>query len=262
MNDMRYFPRAALAGLIEAIRDAGYRVIGPRQETGQGGLVYREIDGVEDLPQGLTDRQAPGQYRLQTNGSPRYFGWANTSSAIKPFVYAPREKLWRVVHKEGRVHFEAVLREAAKTAILGVRACDLAALEIQDAHFLRGTFVDPYYRARREKLLLVAVNCSHAAATCFCVSTGDGPEVVSGYDILLDELEEGYLVRIGSTRGAVILVDLPLEPASTVQIQAAWGQIQQCRNQQRALPAAPDLARFGGLLEHPRWAEVAERCLA
>ena len=262
MRDMRYFPRAGLSSLIEAIREAGYRVIGPREETGQGGLVYREIDGVEDLPQGLHDDQAPARYRLEKSDSPRYFAWANTASAIKPFVYAPREKLWRAVRKEGRMHFEAVEREAVKTAILGVRACDLAALALQDAHFLRGKYLDPYYQARRDKLLLIAVNCSHAASTCFCASTGDGPEVSAGYDILLDELDEGYLLRTGSTRGEMIVAELPLEAALTAQVDAASEQLQHVRKQQRKLPEAADLAKLGEHLESARWTRIAERCLS
>lgn len=262
MSDMRYFPRTALPALIEAIREAGYRVIGPREETGQGGLVYREIDGVEDLPQGLRDCQAPGHYRLVRTDSPRCFAWANTASAIKPYLYAPREKLWRAVRKEGRVHFEAVEREAAKTAIIGVRACDLAALKLQDAHFLQGAYVDPYYKARRERLLLVAVNCSHAADTCFCASTGDGPEVSEGFDLLLDELDDGYLLRVGSTRGAMIVAELPLQPASVSQIEFAVAQSQACCGQQRALPAPEYLARIGDELESARWTRIAERCLS
>ncbi len=263
MSDMRYFSRTALPALIAAIRDAGYRVIGPREETGQGGLVYREIDGVEDLPQGMRDSQAPGYYRLVKTDSPRCFAWANTASAIKPYLYAPREKLWRAVRKEGRVHFEAVEREAAKTAILGVRACDLAALELQDAHFLQGDYVDPYYKARRERLLLVAVNCSHAAATCFCASTGDGPAARAGYDLLLDELEKGYLLRVGSERGAMIAADLPLLPASAAQQTEAAEQSEACtRMQQRTLPSQESLQQLGGLLEDARWTRIAERCLS
>lgn len=262
MSDMRYFPRSALPDLLDAIRDAGYRVIGPREETGQGGLVYREIDGVEDLPQGLHDVQEPGRYRLQKSDSPRYFAWANTASAIKPYVYAPREALWRVVRKEGRVHFESTQHPAEKTAILGVRACDLAALELQDAHFLRGKYLDPYYKARRERLLLVAVNCSHAAATCFCASTGDGPDVRVGYDILLDELDEGYLLRTGSTRGSMVVAGMQMELASEAHLQAARLQIEACAKQQRTLPAEPDLKRFSEVLEDGRWSKIAERCLA
>lgn len=262
MNDTRFLPRAGLAQLLIALRDAGYRVVGPREETGQGGLVFREIDGVEDLPHGLADRQEPGRYRLRTHETPRIFAWANTASAIKPFVFAPREKLWRAVRKEGRLHFEAVERDAARTAILGVRACDIAALALQDHHFLHGRYVDPYYQARRERLLLVAVNCSHPAATCFCASTGDGPEVVSGYDILLDELDEGFLVRSGSSRGAVIVADLPLLPASEEQRAAAYAQLLAAGEQQRALPPPHELRRLGELLEDGRWTRIAERCLS
>jgi len=262
MNDMRYFPRPGLAALIAAIKEADYRVIGPREDQGQGGLVYREIAGVDDLPQGLSDDQSPGRYRLVPNGTKRYFAWANTSSAIKPLVYAQREKLWQVVRKDGRIHFEQTHGIVEKTAILGVRACDLAALAIQDAHFLRGKYVDVYYRARREKLLLVAVNCSHAAATCFCTSTGDGPEVSSGYDLLLDELDDGFLIRSGSSKGAMIMADLATEAATPEQINAACLQSTGCREQQRALPPETELPKLMQHLESPIWDSIAERCLA
>lgn len=262
MERIRYFPRPGLASLITAIKEAGYRVIGPREEPGQGGLVFREISGVEDLPRGLSDEQAPGHYRLLPNGSERYFGWANTASAIKPYVFAPRERLWRVVRKGGKLHFEASRGHGLKTAILGARACDLAALAIQDAHFLRGAHVDPYYRRRRERLLLVAVNCSHAAETCFCVSTGDGPEVKAGFDILLDEIEDGFLARQGSSRGAMILNQVETSPASLEQLAIACVQSQLCRQQQRRLPPENRLPALMKRLDHPRWDEIAGRCLA
>lgn len=262
MEKIRYFPRPGLASLIAAIKEAGYRVIGPREEQGQGGLVFREIAGVEDLPCGLSDEQSPARYRLLPNGSERYFGWANTASAIKPFVFAPRERLWRVVRRGGKLHFQASRSHGGKTAIIGVRACDLAALAIQDTHFLRGRHVDPYYRRRRERLLLVAVNCSHAAETCFCVSTGDGPEVSGGYDILLDELEDGFLVRHGSSRGAMILAHVETIPASIEHLAIACAQNQLCRQQQRVLPEESRLLELRQKLDHPQWDDIAERCLA
>jgi len=56
----------------------------------------------------------------------------------------------------------------AALAIIGARACDLAALALQDAHFLRQERADPHYARRREQLFLVAVQCAEPAATCFC----------------------------------------------------------------------------------------------
>lgn len=255
-----YFPRERLAELIGMLRGAGFRIIGPRVD--QGALAYREIDGVGDLPQGLTDQQSPGKYRLLATGTQRHFSWANGANAIRPFVFAPHERLWRVDRDASGIHFRPLMNIAPRTAILGARACDLAALAISDTHFLRNAYPDPYYRIRRESLLLIAVNCSHAAATCFCASTGDGPEVLRGYDLLLDELDDGYLIRSGSASGDEILLKFPTIPASDEQQATARQQLDNCRQQQRALPPEAKLSELMQQLEHPAWVAVAEQCLA
>lgn len=242
------------------VRRAGFRVIGPRVD--QGALVYREIDGVEDLPQGLTDQQSPGRYRLVANGTQRHFSWANGASGLKPFIFAPRERLWRVDRDSHGIHFRPLMNIAPRTAILGVRACDLAALTLNDAHFLRNAYPDPYYRLRRENLLLIAVNCSHAAPTCFCASTGDGPEVLRGYDLLLDELDDGYLIRSASPAGEGVLQKFATVAASGLQFDQASHQLEMCRQQQRALPPASQLTELMNRLDHPGWGAVAEQCLA
>lgn len=256
----RYFPRMRLAELIELIRHTGFRVIGPRVD--QGALVYREIENAEELPQGLGDEQAPGRYRLAPNGTQRHFSWANGANAIRPFVFAPRERLWRVDRDASGTRFRPLMSITPRTAILGVRACDLAALQISDAHFLRNEYPDPYYRIRRDSLLLIAVNCSHAAPTCFCTSTGDGPEVLRGYDLLLDELDDGYLIRSGSPSGDELLLKFPTIAANDAQLATAREQLESCRNQQRALPSQQKLAKLMERLDHPAWAKVAETCLA
>lgn len=255
-----YFPRARLAELIAIVQQAGYRVIGPRED--QGALVYREIDSVADLPQGVTDRQVPGKYRLLKTGDARHFSWANGIDAIRPYVFAPRERLWRVDRDESGIHFRPLINVTSRTAILGVRACDLAALAISDQHFLHNTYPDPYYRARRESLLLIAVNCSHAASTCFCASTGDGPEVKAGYDLLLDELDDGYLIRSGSEAGAALLAQFPCEAAQAQHSAKAKAQLRDCAQQQRSMPAPAALSGMMQRLDHPAWESIAETCLA
>jgi len=257
-----FFARKNLDQLIKILHQSGCRVIGPRVETGQGGLVFREISSAAELPRGVRDVQSPGRYRLEQAESERCFMWANTAGAIKPYVFAPREKLWKVERKDGQLRFENLLHEPSRTAIIGVRACDLAALHIQDAHFLKDDGTDPYYRARRESLLLIAVNCSHAAQTCFCASTGDGPAVTTGYDILLDELDEGYLLQVGTSAGQNIAGRLSLAQASAGQVEVARRQTEECAAQQRRMPSAGALQRLGRKVESPVWSSVAERCLA
>jgi ferredoxin len=144
-------------------------------------------------------------------------------------------------------------------AIIGVRACDLAALAMQDRHFVE----DARYQERRHRLLLVGVDCAFPAATCFCASTGDGPGLQQGYDIGLSESDHGMLIWAGTDQGATILEGLGLVAASAAQLrEAADNTKAAARQQQRALPGRDRSMRLGSSLNHPAWSQVAERCLA
>ena len=76
-------------------------------------------------------------------------------------------------------------------AFLGLRACDLAAIAIQDRVFLGGAAEDRVYASARQDAMVVAVECAAPAATCFCTSMGGGPEVQAGADVVLTELLDG-----------------------------------------------------------------------
>jgi sulfhydrogenase subunit beta (sulfur reductase) len=172
--------------------------------------------------------------------------------------------LWRVAKgAEGQLDFAAEIPEMQPLAVVGVRACDLAALRLQDAHFLRGVHQDVHYAARRAGLFLVAVNCTHPAATCFCAATGDGPEAEFGCDLILDELESGFVVQSASERGAAIVDGLDLPPITDDHRATVVRQREQARTaQSRSLPAHDLRPLLDNALDHPRWAEVAARCLS
>lgn len=260
----RYLPRAQLSALLLLLQQQGYDCIGPQLRD--GAVVYERLTSISQLPQGILDEQEPGHYRLQKGDSERFFSWANGPQALKPYLFTPRETLWQVklssTQPSCSVEFVPTLPASAKTAVIGVRACDLAALQLQDQHFLEGQYVDPYYQVRREGLLIIAVNCSHPAATCFCHSTGDGPGAETGFDLRLDELDEGYIVTAGSDTGHSLLKALTLTEPDQVQRQQATDQLQSAARQQRQLPSTRLRDKLFAQLEHPRWDEVAARCLS
>lgn len=256
-----YLPRARFQALPETLQQAGYRCVGPRLRD--GAVVYDTFSRVDDLPRGLRDLQAPGRYRTETTDSPRFFAWANGPQALKPLLFASQEPLWRTERASGRLRFAVIVPEVFPTAVIGVRACDLAALRLQDAHFLRGPSRDAHYAARRERLFLVAVHCTHSAPTCFCASTGDGPRAEAGFDLALSELDEGFLVEAGSDAGRGILARLPLDEASAAQAQSAAAEIARAAERQaRRLPSRNLQAALFSNLDHPRWEDVARRCLS
>ncbi len=261
-----FLPRRDLGMLFDILSEQGYRIIGPQSDRSQreGAIVYDELNGPASLPAGFHDHQAAGQYRLKRDDSRRYFAWANGPQALKPLLFSPRETLWQAARdEEGRLHFSEYLPDPLPTAVLGVRACDLAALALQDAHFLNQHTPDPYYRKRRDSLFLVAVDCSHPADTCFCVSSGDGPDARQGYDLALTELDDGFLCRAGSESGRAVLKKLPLNEQTPGQTAAAQAQHEQAvKQQQRRLPENSPAGRLRLHAEHPQWEKAAERCLA
>lgn len=256
-----FLERDHLASLLQALHQAGYRCVGP--QVRDGAILYDTLDDISQLPRGIRDSQAPGSYRLQQTDDVRLFCWANGPQALKPLTFAPQESLWSVQRDDsGSLRFEPCVPEVEPVAVIGVRACDLAALYLHDKHFLQGPVKDPYYLARRQQLFLVAVNCSHPADTCFCASTGDGPEARYGFDLAMTELEDGYVVTAHSEAGVEQLGRLPVKAVSDGQLAAARQVIAQAGRQQRALPSQDLQQVLFDRLDHPRWQQLAERCLS
>jgi ferredoxin len=248
-----------LAQLFTALKDAGYRVYGPRIRD--GAIQFGPLDDAGALPVGVTNDQQPGHYRLQSGDSQRLFDWNHGPQGLKPLCFSPREVLWE--ESSEPFEYRRTLPETAKTAVIGVRACDLAALLIQDHHFLLEMRPDPHYQQRRESLLLIGVDCAHSAATCFCASTGDGPALDGGFDIGMAELDEGFLIWSGSDKGSPITEALTLQPAEDSQLEAMLQSTERAaREQQRQMPEAEELMQLYQRLNHSRWDEVAERCLS
>jgi ferredoxin len=260
-TDSAFLLRRDLQRLLQALMDAGYQCLGP--QVRDDAIVYERLTDVAQLPRGITDSQNPGEYRLHRTASPRCYAWAVGPQALKPLVFQPVETLWQVRRVDGRLTFEPHVPTPQPTAVLGVRACDLAALQLLDAHFLpSGQNTDDHYRQRRESLFLIAVDCSQPAATCFCHSTGDGPAAHRGYDIVMAELDDGYLLAPGSDRGAALMAGLPLQPLDPARIEDAEREQRRAEAaQQRRLDPEQGKALLDKL-DHPRWDDVAERCLA
>ncbi|MGF1547773.1 MAG: 4Fe-4S dicluster domain-containing protein [Thiotrichales bacterium] len=258
---MQFLPSVELGRLIEVLREQGFKCLG--SVVREGAVVYAEIASASELAVGVSDRQRPGEYRLTRSDRLRYFDWAAPAQSLKPLLFKPREDLWRCVRDaDGTLEFTEAKPEPAMRAVIGVRACDLAALALNDRHFL-GNLRDPYYAAQRRALFTVAVHCTRPAETCFCASTGDGPHADAGFDLALHELDEGFLVEVGSLAGEAVAAALPLEDASPEQIRRAANELRDATEMQhRALPGRDLRESLLARQEHPRWDQVAARCLA
>ena len=258
---MDFLYRKELQSMINLLIESGYHCVGPQVRNST--IVFDTLTSIEQLPQGIMEEQLPGAYKLVKNDNPMFFQWTTGPQAIKPFIFSPYEKLWSSSKQSnGSLSFEQVEPDHYKLAIIGVRACDIAALYLMDKHFLHDHGKDPYYLARRQNMFLIAINCTRSAPTCFCTSTGDGPHAHYGYDIAMTELDEGYTIESLSEEGKNILGQLNTQPVSDAQKQIAQQSIESAAQQQRQLPSRNLKKILFENLHHPHWDEIAERCLS
>lgn len=252
--------------LISALAKRGYEVIGPTVHD--GAVVYHHIQGISDLPRGITDEQEAGRYRLKPREDGALFGYAVGPQSWKQFTHPAEVKLFDAEQKDNVFRILGTPDQKRRFAFLGVRACELAAIRVQDRVMLEGPYRDAVYQARRENAFLVAVECTHSVATCFCSSMGTGPQVRdAGVDLTLTEVVDSsghwFLIAAGSDRGAEVLAELEAREASEAERSAALDRVEAAgRAQTRSLDNDGIRDVLYKNFEHPRWDQVAERCLA
>lgn len=265
MTRMEIIEREAMDDLLGALRSRGYTLIGPT--VGQGAIVYDEITSSDDLPAGWSDEQDGGTYRLVRRDDEALFGYAVGPRSWKHYLHPPTVRLWRARRDaEGGVDFEAEPDEPPPYAFIGARSCDLHAIATQDRVLLEGEHADPVYEARRRQVFVVAINCTVAGGTCFCVSMGTGPRASAGYDLALTEvLEDGrhyFVAETGSERGGEVLAEVAHRGAGASEIEAAAAGVERAAaSMGRELETDGIKELLYRNYEHPRWDEVSERCL-
>lgn len=255
------FAKSELERMVSTLWDAGYTVIGP--QVRDAAIVYDEVHHLEELPRGVHDVQQPGKYRIVDAGHDNYFEFNVGPHSWKQFLFPPQLSIASSSRDDSGWSFKTTQHPLTKYALLGVRACELAAIAVQDRVFLHGPYVDPVYKARREAALIIAVNCSVAAATCFCQSTQTGPRCQLGYDLALTELADGFLVEIGSERGRELIGKLTTSEATAQDLRDATELQQRATSQLSKQLDTRDLRNLLlDNLEHPHWDDVAQRCLS
>ena len=254
-----------LGNLIEALLHEGYEVIGPRLRD--GAIVYDNVESIEDLPAGWTDEQEPARYRLKRREDDALFGYAVGPQSWKNHLHPAEVRLWSAERQGGTFRIlNNETKPQRRHAFLGARACELAAIAIQDRVLLEDKYSDPIYNERRRGAFIIAVQCTQAAATCFCASMGTGPQVSDGFDLVLTELlgtkGHRFLVGAGSDRGAEILANLEAVAATEEDLQEAAAKVDAAARQQvRRIDSAGIKELLYDNFEHPRWENVADRCL-
>ena len=265
---------SGLDELHNVLKSDGYQVIGPRV-TGDA-IVLGELESASELPFGWGVTLSPGGYRLRQRADTAAFAHSAGPQSWKQFLHPPRERLW-----SGRREGDGFAPDPApppppKMAFVGVRPCDLRAIQIQDQILGAPSHPDSAYAARRAGIFIVAVNCTEPGEACFCTSMGTGPAAGPGYDLLLTELagsdqhsfddhsfdDHSFIVETGSPAGAAVLARLPVRSAEPAALSNARAAVADAAGQMgRTMEASGLRDLLAGSHGAARWDDVASRCL-
>jgi len=259
-NRMRYSTgREAVPRLIENLQRLGYQVVGPTLSDGVVRL--RELSAADGLASGVVDVQGPGTYRIG-GSSPSVFAAVNGPDSAKGFLHPGEVEVMKFREREGEIELVSTFRSDKKYAFLGLRPCDLRAVQVMDRTMLPPGFEDPVYRKLRSDSVFVVVNCVRAGANCFCASMGTGPAAESGYDLAITELPDKLVVDVPNG-GEKYLVGISLEPATREDLQSEADALRLAREQMGRRVETENLSKqMFAAMDSPAWGEVAERCLA
>ncbi len=127
---------------------------------------------------------------------------ARPATSVRSVMLPAKERV--AVYPAKDVPWELEISPDKPAVLVGIRGCELRVLEVQDWVFLEGDFVDPFYQARRDALVIIGTDCVAFAPSCFCTLLGEQPYPTSNFDLVLSPLAEGYVLGTGSPRGEEI----------------------------------------------------------
>ncbi len=145
--------------------------------------------------------------------------------------------------------------------LLGLHPCDIAAISCLDRLFMHDHFRDEVYAARRAKVTIIGLTCAEPHEHCFCNTMGAGPDADSGYDLLMTDLGDRFLVKAGTEKGIRLLAAGYLQAAGDEERRQRQEILRQV---EESLPAKMDLKRITNNLlakyDDDLWQEFADVC--
>jgi len=243
----RILRSADVLKIVDLLRERDYEVIAPFCQRG-GDTCF---DAVTDANRHAVQVHLP---------NPLY--------PPKRFVFPAIERLLMFRRDNGQVDIEPTYQHP-KTAIFGIRSCDLAGIWHLDRFYLGRDFRDIYYEKRRQNLFLVNVVCTDPTRDigeeCFCVCADTGPAARDHFDLQLMDLDGGQFMAVaGTAAGEALLAEKIFTDATPAHVDRRRDILNEVRKHFKTttswFPATVRYVSQGKILDQT-WEEIGNRCM-
>lgn len=134
--------------------------------------------------------------------------YVNTRLSPKSVVYPQCETMFEYTLDENQPDHHVnkeIPKDYSPRAILGIRPCDVKAIDLVNINFDNPQYQDPWWVQRRAALTTVALACNNPCSTCFCTTAGTGPFDDSSADVLLADMGDYYLAKVMTEKGEALV---------------------------------------------------------
>lgn len=123
--------------------------------------------------------------------------------SLKGFVFRPKEKVGGI-DKKSKVDISL---DESPQIVIGAKNCDLRPLMVHQKMYLENEFGEPFYKAQRERTIVIAADCPVPEQTCFCNLLELKPYPEDGADIILSVIPSGYIFETTNDQGEKLIRD-------------------------------------------------------
>ncbi|MBN2542654.1 4Fe-4S dicluster domain-containing protein [bacterium] len=204
-------------------------------------------------------------------GKTRIYGKAENFSDLKLEPGRTALPIKKLIHpskftmfKYDKQEYSTKLENIPRRVILGVSPCDIHGLLKLDEIFLEEE-PDPYYEKRRDNTAIIGISyCKPCCDSCICQSMGTDV-VDEGYDLFFSDLEDFYLVWVGSSLGDDLVRLNPAVFHDDID-RTKLEKFVECKKERDKLFACsidmdvlPDIMELS--YDSPIWDELGDKCL-
>lgn len=188
----------------------------------------------------------------------------DTPRSVEP----PKTVLFPSSETVARYFSDDTAEQEKPVIILGVKACDAAALSIYDRVMLEGGVVDKGYGKKRDGCLIIGTDCHSIWPTCFCTKVGLKPTPETGVDLNLAVVEDGFFVEIKTQKGMdffeeyrFFFRDATMEETAEA-VEKRQRTISSINDQNKRFDYRLPLNEIvKGTLDSPAWKDITKYCV-
>lgn len=127
----------------------------------------------------------------------------NSVTSPRAYLLPQTEPLFTI--KSAKNSDLAPIEDKKTRVFFGVRPCDIMALGLM-RKFFGDEAPDLPYRQKLDNSIFIALSCNtRCSDKSFCYEMASGPRAKDGFDLQLTKIEDGFVVDIGSKKGAQLI---------------------------------------------------------